>query len=463
MSDATSIPGLDQVAGRIEDLLTEHRLPSLSLAIAHADSVEARGFGLADLRGRAATGETPYLLASVTKPLVATLCLLLAEQGRVDLDEPLADRLPWLDRRRPGRPGRPTVRQALTHTGGFGRHWDFAYGEPVLDVEQTIDRYGVLIHAPGTRFEYANLGYGVLEPWLVAATGRRLRELLGEYLFEPLGLTSAGYGPGDGGDGAAVPYTAEHHLPYPTISTSHGAASLGWMSAQDLARFGLVHAEGSTALSAASAAALRTPGLVPEKSGSDVPDFYGLGWNVRRPGGVEVLTHAGDMCGVGSSIAVLPELGVSVAAVVNRTGSIDQARTACEILVAGLVSRIEPESTPTAPPAAPTGEWSGSVAAPSGAVPLRVGVAGDGAAWIEVADSFRTPARVEADEAYDVMLAADLQLPTPDALRASPSLELALDVGADRLVGAARAVKHGESGGRVGNCLTHWCELKRIR
>ncbi|MFI6905946.1 serine hydrolase domain-containing protein [Nonomuraea sp. NPDC050394] len=460
MTDSTLIPSLDQVADRIEDLMARHRLPSVSLAIAQGDRVEARGFGMADLRGRPATGGTPYLLASVTKPVVATLCVMLAERGLIDLDEPLADRLPWLDRQRPGRGGRPTARQALNHTAGFGRYWDFAYDEEPLGIERAVDRYGVLIHEPGTRFEYANLGYGVLEPWLVAATGHPLGELLERYLFGPLGLSSGAYGPGAGGADAAVPYTAERHVPYPTITTSHPAASMAWLSAADLARFGLTHTYGSAVLAPGSAAAVRTPGLgEPQPS----TERYGLGWNVRYSGGVEVLAHAGDMCGVGASLAVLPELGVSAAAVVNRTGSFAQARTACEILLEGLVSRIGPEDAPRAASPLPIGEWAGQVETPTGPIPLLMGMSGDGTAWIEVAGEGRTPARVEEDESYDVMLAAETQLPTPDALRASPWLELALDVGDDRLVGSARAVKHGESGDRVGNCLTHWCELERVR
>ncbi|MFI6296513.1 serine hydrolase domain-containing protein [Nonomuraea sp. NPDC050790] len=451
----TDLPSLDQVADRIEDLMTRHRLPSVALAIARGDRVEARGFGLADLRGRAATGATPYLLASVTKPIVATLCVVLAERGLADLDEPLADRLPWLDAERPGRRGRPTARQALTHTAGFGRYWDFAYDEAPPGIERAVQRYGVLIHEPGTRFEYANLGYGLLEPWLEAATGHPLAELLDRYLFRPLGLESGAFGPGAGGAEAAVPYTRERHVPYPTIHTSHPAASMAWMSAADLARFGTAHTDRSEVLAPGSAAAVRTPGL------EEAPERYGLGWNVRHPGGVEVLAHGGDMCGVGASLAVLPQLGVSVAAVVNRTGSFEHARTACEILLEGLVGRIGSESDPVAV-ALPEGEWSGRAETPFGPVPLLVGASGDGELWVEVAGE-RTRARAEAEESYDVMIAAEAQLPTPDALRAGPWLELALDVGGDRLTGSARAVKHGESGDRVGNCLTHWCELERVR
>ncbi|GAB3921464.1 serine hydrolase domain-containing protein [Kribbella albertanoniae] len=450
-----SDPTLDEVADQIAALVGEHRLPSISVAVAYGGHVQARGFGLADLEGRPATGETPYLLASVTKPIVATLCVLLAQQGLVNLDEPLAERLPWLDEKR------ATVRQALSHTAGFGRYWDFAYGEPTRGIEYAMRQYGVQIRPPGTRFEYANLGYGVLEPWLLAATGRPLDELLKQYLFEPFGLTSGAFGPGAGGANSAVPYTAERLLPYPTIHTSHSAAGMAWMSAADLARFGQLHTNASTALTPASAAAVRTPGVAPTADGR--PDVYGLGWNARYPDGVEVLTHLGDMCGVGTSIAVLPEHGVSVAAVINRTGSCIHARTACELVLDGLVSRIGSADEPPPSAVRAIGEWAGYAETPTGPVPLRLGVSADEAAWIEVAGGVRMMARLEEDESYDVMFAAEVQLPTPDALRASPWLELALDVQTDRLVGSARAVKHGEAGDRVGNCLTHWCELERVR
>ncbi|GAA0592605.1 beta-lactamase family protein [Kribbella sandramycini] len=455
MSEPTLVPSLDQVADQLVALVGEHKLPSLAVAVAHGNQVQARGFGTADLEGRPATGDTPYLLASVTKPLVGTLCALLAQQGLIDLDEPLGDRLPWLDEK-----NRATVRQALSHTAGFGRYWDFAYGEPTPELEYVVQRYGVQIRPPGTRFEYANLGYGVLEPWLLAATEQPLAELLRRHLFEPFGLTSGAFGPGAGGPQAAVQYTAEKLLPYPTIYSSHSAAGMAWMSAADLARFGQLHVKGTTALTPASAAAVRRPGVAPASKGADV---YGLGLNVRRPGGVEVLTHLGDMCGVGASIAILPEQGVSVAAVINRTGSCLQARTACELLLDGLVSRIGSDDGPPPSAVRAIGEWAGYAETPTGRVPLRLGVTADEAAWVEVAGGARIPARLEADESYDVMFAADVQLPTPDAMLASPWLELALDVQTDRLVGSARAVKHGEAGDRVGNCLTHWCELERVQ
>lgn len=469
MNSSASV-STDRVAELAASLVAEHRLPSLSVAVAHAgrDEVDARSFGRADLAGVPATPETAYLLASTTKPIVATLAALLHERGVVDLAEPLADRLPWLlPPGRAGHPGNPTLQQALTHTAGFGTHYDFSYGDQTpASLPQTFARYGTLFRPPGTTYEYANLGYAAAGAFLEAATGLELRALLRRELFEPLWLSTADFGPVYDRPGeTAVRYSEANLVAYPVIDTTHRAASLGWMSASDLARFGLAHSTSSALLDETTRRLVSTPGVEsrPRQVGPPPGSDYGLGWHVCRVGDLEVLLHGGDMCGVGAMVTVVRTLGLSIAVTVNRTDSLTHARVMRdELLTAALPGWPPASGAPLQDPPLPAGRWSGAVTTYAGPVPLTLTVADDGATTVELGAAGPLPAVLAPP--YDerptaIELAVDHQLPTPDAMVQSPELELAFDEDHGVLRGAARALKTDEAGDRVGNCLSHWCEL----
>lgn len=142
----------------------------------------------------AATLETIFDLASLTKPLVTGMLLaLLVERGAVGLDSPVAEYLPWFGA---GDKRAVTVRQLLTHTSGLPA-WqplNLLTGgerERVLEViaAQPLER------PPGERVVYSDLGFITLGLLAQAVTGVRLDELARREIFEPLGLTRTFFNP----------------------------------------------------------------------------------------------------------------------------------------------------------------------------------------------------------------------------------------------------------------------------
>jgi CubicO group peptidase (beta-lactamase class C family) len=104
----------------IQEEMTRQRIPGLSVAVAINGQIGyAKGFGVADLENSIpAKPTTVYRTASIAKPLTATAVMLLAEQGRLDLDVPIQKYCAAF----PGKAWPVTARQLLGHLGGV-RHY----------------------------------------------------------------------------------------------------------------------------------------------------------------------------------------------------------------------------------------------------------------------------------------------------------------------------------------------------
>ena len=187
---AAANPLADLVAG------TDARAPQLSGVVgAVADRHRIRraeAHGLADIAaGRPLQTNSPIRVASVSKLVVAVAVWRLAEQGRLDLDRDVGLYLGW-PLRHPAHPDTPvTLRQLLSHTSGIvdGPGYGFALEER-LQNKLTAGHWGP--GAPGGRFEYANLNYGIIATVMEAATGERFDRLMTRLVLAPLQI-DAGY------------------------------------------------------------------------------------------------------------------------------------------------------------------------------------------------------------------------------------------------------------------------------
>lgn len=179
----TRFEGVEQV---VTEAIARGELPGCVVAIGtHRGTVYARAFG-ERTKGEPMTLDTLFDLASLTKPLAtATSALLLAAEGRLDLDQPVARLLPAF-----ARPDKRTIRirELLLHTSGLAQVGPLAQVEQGHDV--AIDRIAAqpLASAPGTRFRYSDLGYLVLGALIEKASGSRLDALASARVFTPLGM-----------------------------------------------------------------------------------------------------------------------------------------------------------------------------------------------------------------------------------------------------------------------------------
>src|SRR5262245_25528869 len=161
------VPSLPDFERELESLRAPLRIPGMSAAIAEGDRVTwARGFGAADReRGILAGPDTIYPLASLTKPFGSTVVLQLAQEGRLDLDDPVSRFGISMDRSMPVR-----VRHLLSHTSG----------EP-----------------PGTAYRYDGNAFGALTRILERVTGQSFAKDLADRIIRPLALTRTGPNPGE--------------------------------------------------------------------------------------------------------------------------------------------------------------------------------------------------------------------------------------------------------------------------
>lgn len=443
--------------------------PSLSVAVGIDDDVIfADAAGFADrAAGKSATPETAYLLASITKPITATAVCLLAEQGTIDLDEPVERYLGGVTLIRHVEAPPPTVRQVLQHRADVGMHYRFFYDyreRPVPRFDEVAARYGHVVSTPGTTLEYSNLGYGILDEAIRVTSGSDPATFVRTAVFEPLEMSSAQVGPSYERAAPVAERYAKDGAVYPDYDVDHRGASMAWSSAPDLVRFGLAHAGGHDIMSDSMVHEMQD--AVPV-TGS--PAGYGLGWNSRDIDGTPVLSHAGGMGGVSTLLMVVPRDRIAVAAFANGTNSalprIAVARLMHEFarsieMPPEIWERDTDEPAPERVPAGIDGMWEGTVDTYVGDIPIRLELGRDGSGPGWLGDEGPADLALIHPGSHDLALALPLQLPTPDAMVASPTITCHLDVHDDTLRGTVRT-EEDDAREPAGNCMTHWSELTR--
>ena len=157
------------------------------------------GFGVGDRdTGRPAGPRNIYRTGSISKSVTAVLMMLLAEDGLLELDDPVRGILGAVGELAEPRPGQPplTFRHLASHTGGLIREPELegAASGPISGWESKIlesiphTRYQT---EPGEAYSYSNIGYGILGLALSRAAGRPFMDLVRERIFEPLGMSSS--------------------------------------------------------------------------------------------------------------------------------------------------------------------------------------------------------------------------------------------------------------------------------
>ena len=167
------------------------------LVARHGKIVLHTAIGWSDVEGRVPmTTGSRFDIASMTKPLVATATLILAERGVLALDDPVSRYIPAFAK---GESSAIRIRHLLSHTSGFRMPLRFvdSSGNPTNAVAEDslqaeVAKYPLLGPAvtPGTTFSYSNPGFNTLAAVIEVASGRPLPALLSDLLYRPLGMTN---------------------------------------------------------------------------------------------------------------------------------------------------------------------------------------------------------------------------------------------------------------------------------
>jgi CubicO group peptidase (beta-lactamase class C family) len=173
--------------------------PGLAYGIvAGGTLVHSGGLGQRWLGGQAPDPDTVFRIASMTKSFTAAAVLALRDDGALALDDPARDYVPELAGLPPATADSPpvSIRQLLTMTAGFPTDdpWgDRQQGTPLAEFAEFLAGGISFAWAPGTRFEYSNLGYAILGRVITAVSGREYPDFVTERLLRPLGLSRTGY------------------------------------------------------------------------------------------------------------------------------------------------------------------------------------------------------------------------------------------------------------------------------
>lgn len=295
---AAAADSLQAFEQRLERLRTTSHIAAVTAVIASGQHVVwAKGFGQADVSsGRAATPETIYHLASLTKPWAAVVLLQLVQEGKVSLDDPVSKY--GIDIKAQGV---VRVRHLLSHTSE-----------------------GV----PGERYNYNGDRYGMLDAVIAQGAGKRFGPALQERIIVPLGLNRTAPNPKapgfvvSGKDRSA--YEAEMAVGYawqartyvPTAYPDYFGSAAGLTaSALDVAAFSM--AMDRDALLRPEIKALAYAPAIGAR-GRTLP--YGLGWFSTTYRGARVIWHYGLWIGNSSLIVKVPDRGLTFVALSNTDG-----------------------------------------------------------------------------------------------------------------------------------------------
>jgi CubicO group peptidase (beta-lactamase class C family) len=319
------------VRRHIEKLVADGEIPSMAVAVARYGRIFwEEGFGYADREGNVrATEDTRYPLASISKPFTATALMVLVERGLIRLDDPIDHYLGEVKlTARVGNAQDATVRRAASNTAGLPLHSHHFYdNEPDRppSFDETLLRYGNIVTEPGVRFQYSNLGYGLLGYIISRVSGIQYAEVMREEVFVPLGLYNTSVGMESHGKADyAVKYAQNGSVVPPSVSDSPGAGMV-FSSVHDLIRFAMFHLNGGLPGQEAiiSSAAIEemqhpVPGTRPTRPWEGEGSGYGIGWNIGvTAGGLLVVQHPGGIQGVTTVVALIPKKDIAIAVLTN--------------------------------------------------------------------------------------------------------------------------------------------------
>lgn len=189
---ASAVARFDEIGATA---MASQTAPATSIAVLRDGNViYARGFGFSNIAAKTpATPATTYAIGSISKQFGAAAILLLAQDGKLSIDDPLSKFVE-------GFPEGITIRNLLNQTSGLHNYPNLAeHNWPTsgaIETEQilTILRTDKPDFEPGTRWEYSNTNYALLTAVVEKVSGMSYGAFLQSRIFGPLDMASSGYG-----------------------------------------------------------------------------------------------------------------------------------------------------------------------------------------------------------------------------------------------------------------------------
>jgi CubicO group peptidase (beta-lactamase class C family) len=463
-------------------------IPSVSISVAEDGKVIwQEAFGWADkTEKRAATPETIYSLASLSKPLTATGIMVLAEKGEIDLNESIEKYISSLTLKSYAHDSKKvTVKHLLNHTSGLPTHFNYFYADEEASppsFEETLDRYGFTVNEPGTSFKYSNLGYGLLGFIISKISQMPFASFMENEVFIPLGLNGTTFNiESYSGKNLATKYDSQGNALDLQCDTP-GAGS-AYSTSPNLMRFAF-HLLGNKIEGSKSILSKNSIQRMISEHGesSKYPysknTYYCLGFFFRQHEGFREIWHEGGWDGASTLLKIIPEENIAVVTLINTFNSEYVIQITDKIIAAMMGSTkfgeqaSEPASEPNEKtiPDELTGTWKGEIRTYEGSIPIMIHFAKDGNITAAIGDQTKS-AKTNWSRVYIIQSTAsgifgafDGKIPTDDTKRYPHSALLSINKEGEKLIGEATAVLPYDQimHSRMYAALSHYVELVKL-
>lgn len=345
-AETAALPaGMQQFDAQMERVRKQFDVPGIAVAIVKdGQIVLERGYGVRELGKPAPVqADTLFAIASNTKAFTAASLSILADEGKLSLDDRVIEHLPWFRMSNPYVTNEMRVRDLLAHRSGLSLGaGDLLYWPTTsYTTEEVVQRLAKVPLKGGFRDRYAydNILYAVAQKVIEQVSGQSYAEFLQQRIFTPVGMADTRFNADhlQPGDTAAVGHAKYDFSKLRTVapltwSNNSGAGGL-YSSAHDMALWmnvqlaGGTLADGSPLFSAKRQRemwSMITPINVPEPAVPELaaarPNFagYGEGWSLSDYRGHRLVWHTGGWPGMVSRLTLVPEQKLGVVVLTNQ-------------------------------------------------------------------------------------------------------------------------------------------------
>ena len=323
-----------------QDVLAQTGVPSASIAVVKDGEIAyVRAYGSARLEpSTPAKPEMRYSIGSISKQFTSAAVLLLAEERKLSLDDPVGKYIPNLTRA-----NEVTIRQLLSHTSGYQDYWPQDYVPPFMTRPVTADKIldlwarKALDFDPGTQWQYSNTNYVIAGVIVEKVSGKPLLSFLNERVFAPVGMQRVenidlkGLGAEDAAGYMRFALGPLRVAPKEGPGWLFAAGELA-MPANELAKWDISMLR-QRLLKPASYKEMETEVRLKDGSGTG----YALGLQTGSINGHRVVRHGGEVSGYTAANVVFPDDNIAIVVLTNQdavsaSGSI--ARKIADLLLA---------------------------------------------------------------------------------------------------------------------------------
>jgi len=341
---AAANPPADPIAAALQPYVDNHTLAGAVTLVATSNRIlNLDAVGYMDIAaGRPMRTDALFWIASQSKPMTATAFMMLVDEGKVNLDDPVEKYLPefkgqWLlaehdnDHQLLKKPSRPiTLRNVLSHTSGLP--FSSPVEQPTLDLyplSARVKSYAMLPlnFEPGTAYDYSNAGINTAARVIEVVTGIPYEQFMEQRLFQPLGMKDTTFWPNahqlrrlaksykPNADKTGLEETKIEQLQYPLDDHTRQPMPAGGLfsTAADVARFCQMilnggEVDGHRYLSQAALQQMTT-----RQTPAGVKQAYGLGWSVENG-------HIGHGGAYSTEMSIDPQRGLITVWMVQHQG-----------------------------------------------------------------------------------------------------------------------------------------------